>query len=132
MLSTLIWKLYVLRITNFDSIDIIRYWGSSNYQCDFANPSGCFGGILSIWDRRVFCKLKTICSRNFIVTSGDKAGIPSTSTILNVHRPQSIRDQLHLWGVLSTLKIAMNGIWMIIGDFNAIRFGCQRFNSSFF
>ncbi|XP_023744854.1 uncharacterized protein LOC111893012 [Lactuca sativa] len=119
------------RVSDFNNIDIVGCWGSTNYQCDFVNPTRGSGGILSIWDPRVFRKSNTFSSRHFIATSGEWVGISGAITIVNVYGPQSIVDKRKLWDDLIDLKKGLNGIWVFTGDFNAVRFACERFNSSF-
>ncbi|KAL4582225.1 hypothetical protein LXL04_006769 [Taraxacum kok-saghyz] len=86
---------------------------------------------ICMWDPCTFVKSQVTTSRNFLVISGKWIGVPGTTTIVNVYVPQSITDKRRLWTELLNLKRSIDGVWIFLGDFNAVRFQHERFNSSF-
>ncbi|KAD7117395.1 hypothetical protein E3N88_04663 [Mikania micrantha] len=51
--------------------------------------------------------------------------------IINIYGPQSIRHKREVWSFLLNLKAQLSGMWIILGDFNVVRYAHERFNSSF-
>lgn len=119
------------RIGDFNQIDVAGCWGSTDFDMAAMNPTGRSGGLLSIWDPQIFNKLSSVSSRHFIATTGDWNGFPGLTTIVNVYAPQSIADKRALWRELGSLKSSNDGIWVFLGDFNAVRKPEDRFNSRF-
>lgn len=119
------------RVADSNSIDTSGCWGSSNYECDFVNPTGFSGGIMSIWDPLVFCKSHSILKRHYIATSGIWKDVPGTTTFINVYGPQSITEKCALWVELLELKRNSNGVCIIFGDFNVVRYASEISISSY-
>lgn len=95
------------------------------------NPVGRSGGIISIWDPHVFVRSHTFSSRHFLAVSGHWLGFPGTTTLVNVYGPQSIQEKRKLWADLLDLKRSIDGTWVFLGDFNAVRYEQERLNSRF-
>lgn len=119
------------RVGDFIHIDMAGCWGSSDFDFDAINPTGRSGGLLCIWDPKIFHKQSSVLSRNFIAVTGYWSGIPGLTTMVNVYAPQSIGDKRKLWDELSSLKASIDGTWVFFGDFNAVRNPEERFNSRF-
>ncbi|XP_023758613.1 uncharacterized protein LOC111907053 [Lactuca sativa] len=114
-----------------NDIDFTGAWGNSNFEVAFVNPVGRSGGIVSMWDPMIFVRSHIFSSRNYLAIYGNWNGIPGTTTLMNVYGPQSVCDKRKLWEDLLKLKRSINGIWIFFGDFNAVRYDFERFNSRF-
>ncbi|PWA90824.1 reverse transcriptase domain, Reverse transcriptase zinc-binding domain protein [Artemisia annua] len=111
-----------------------KFWGNLSYHSDFIPSTGTegrSGGILSIWDPSSFTLFNTIKSNHYLITSGLINGTTSPCHILNVYAPQEIPEKQSLWNEISNHIAATHGIWILLGDFNAIRYPSERENSNF-
>lgn len=70
-------------------------------------------------------------SRHYIVITGQWKGVNGATIVVNVYAPQSKLDKIKLWSYLINLKRNPNGIWIFLGDFNAVRKADERINSRF-
>lgn len=118
-------------VEDSNNIDFARAWGNDDFQVEFVNPAGRSGGIVSMWDPLIFVKSHISSSRYFLAILGHWNGVPGITTFVNVYGPQSIFDKRKLWEKLLDLKRSINGIWIFMGDFNAVRYEHERFNSRF-
>ena len=119
------------RVADSRLVDISGMWGSDNYEIEFVNPTGRSGGIISVWDPNIFTKSNVTSSRNYLAITGKWKGVSNQVTIANVYGPQSRSDKKKLWSDLIELKRNTPGIWIVLGDFNAVRYAHERINSSF-
>ncbi|GJR98251.1 cysteine-rich receptor-like protein kinase [Tanacetum coccineum] len=95
----------------------------------FCGSVGASGGILTMWDSRVFTMEHCINERNFLGVIGSWAGVSSKICLLNVYAPQSSTSKEALWLSIEPLLISSNIIWVLFGDFNVVwspdeRSGC--------
>ncbi|KAK1425291.1 hypothetical protein QVD17_20642 [Tagetes erecta] len=51
--------------------------------------------------------------------------------IVNVYAPQRLPEKKNLWDALENLKLSTPGIWVLCGDFNAVRLQEERKNTVF-
>lgn len=119
------------RVTDYNRIDFVGCWGSPDFEFAAVNPTGRSGGLFCIWDPIIFSKINIMSSRNYLEISGHWKGVPRITTFVNVYGPQSTTDKRALWSELITLKNGLSGAWIFLGDFNAVRFEHERFNSVF-
>ncbi|XP_022031142.1 uncharacterized protein LOC110932091 [Helianthus annuus] len=87
---------------DLSEFNISMYWGNSSFGSDFVEADGRLGGILCMWDESVF---------------------QCTSTNVVMKR--------NLWESIETVKNNTPGWWVILGDFNSVRFRNERKNSKF-
>ncbi|KAL4592069.1 hypothetical protein LXL04_005050 [Taraxacum kok-saghyz] len=119
------------RVADSSTINFKQAWGNDQFDMEFVNPTGRSGGIITLWDPYLFSKSNTISSRNYIVITGNWKGIPNQITIANVYGPQSRQDKKKIWFELLEIKRNTPGIWIALGDFNAVRYANERINSTF-
>lgn len=63
---------------------------------------------------------------------GNWKGVTGVTAMVNVYGPHSIAEKRALWEELSTVKkLHPANTWIFLGDFNAVRFAHERFNSVF-
>lgn len=71
-------------------------------------------------------------TKNNIAILGNRKGVASITAVVNVYGPQSIAEERALWAELSTVKKSYpESTWIFRGNFNAVRFTHERFNSIF-
>lgn len=119
------------KIGDIDARRISPFWGRGPLDFDLVNPTGRSGGLLNIWDPSLFTKISSASSRHFLLTSGKLKGINSIIHILNIYAPQDLSAKRTLWNDVLNLKESNPGIWIVLGDFNAVRSPEDRKNSNF-
>ncbi|GJS39763.1 putative RNA-directed DNA polymerase, eukaryota [Tanacetum coccineum] len=110
--------------TKLESVDqsLIRsLWPRSYAQFAFSGSVGASGGILTMWDSRVFTMEQTFCDRNFLGITGSWVGMANKVGLLNVYAPQSCLLKEALWSSIESLVTSVNVIWVVFGDFNVVR-----------
>lgn len=116
-----------------DSLEIRfdQYWGNGSFDVEWVNANGRSGGLCSIWDPKFFIKQKVLKDKNFLLIHGLLVEDSSLLTIVNVYGPQNPIEKRELWDRLLNVKGKFEGKWLLIGDFNEVRFPDDRFNSRF-
>ncbi|XP_021974931.1 uncharacterized protein LOC110870041 [Helianthus annuus] len=108
--------------------DICKFWGSGSFGSESVDSSGLSGGLLSIWDDSRFHLSESVKERNYILIRGSLVGSNSMLNVLNVYAPQSIQAKKVLWDNLLLLINSKDGMWVVGGDFNAVRSREERRN----
>ncbi|KAK9065009.1 hypothetical protein SSX86_016392 [Deinandra increscens subsp. villosa] len=112
-------------------IPVEKLWGFQ--ASDFAAVAsvGRSGGLISIWDPNVFVKEEVELNRNFVGIKGKLIGVVEPLIIVNVYGPKTPVQKRIVWNEIWGLKQRWNGLWLIMGDFNAVRYDRKRRNSDF-
>lgn len=113
------------------NIDVRSCWGDDEFGVSRVNASGRPRGLLNMWDRNVFTSNEVISSRHYIINIGTWVGISEPLIFANIYGPQLITGKAELWKELIEIKNTKNGIWIMMGDYNAVRHRGERFNSNF-
>lgn len=79
----------------------------------------------------MFTSCEVISSRHFLIKIGIWYGINDQMVFANVYGPQWCTEKASIWKELLAIKNSKPGIWIIMGDFNAVRRKDERFNSIF-
>ncbi|GJZ37690.1 RNA-directed DNA polymerase, eukaryota [Tanacetum coccineum] len=89
------------------------------------------GGILCVWDPRLFVKDNSTVSDSFLAISG--TWIPSSTKLLviSVYAPQDLTERRMLWDFIHHLIDSWDGECVLLGDFNEVRFEHERRGSLF-
>ncbi|XP_022040875.1 uncharacterized protein LOC110943434 [Helianthus annuus] len=111
--------------------DISKFWGKGSYGSESVDSTRLSGGLLCIWDDNLFNLSESSKERNYIFLRGSLVGCNSMLNILNVYTPQGIQAKTELWEALSVLVNSKDGMWVVGGDFNAVRSREERRNCSF-
>ena len=108
-----------------------QVWG--NFHFDFASASsrGKSSGIICIWNSLVFKKTRILCSENYVVVEG--VWTPKDVQIMRiaVYAPQNLSCKISLWSSLNNIISNWNGVLVVMGDFNEVRFASERYGSNF-
>nr|GEZ70891.1 hypothetical protein [Tanacetum cinerariifolium] len=92
---------------------------------------GASGGIMSIWNSSVSCVEQKLVDRNYLAILGRWSGISRSVGFVNVYAPQANADKEVLWAFLDVLINSLDAIWVIFGDFNAVRSREERMECIF-
>ncbi|XP_035845293.1 uncharacterized protein LOC118491546 [Helianthus annuus] len=98
---------------------------------DFVSSVGMSGGILCIWDPRMFEVLSVVKNRYFLLLAGKLKGSGIALNVDNVYAPQSVSAKQVVWNELLVAMEDFTGLWVVGGDFNAVRDPSERRNSRF-
>ncbi|XP_035834307.1 uncharacterized protein LOC110887623 [Helianthus annuus] len=85
---------------------VSKFWGGPNFCMEYVGALGRSGGLLCMWD-------------------------PLELNVVNIYAPHRVLDKRALWNCLLDVISSGNGQWVLLGDFNAVRFSEERKNSVF-
>ncbi|XP_076954451.1 uncharacterized protein LOC143628884 [Bidens hawaiensis] len=119
------------KLVNSSSYQVSKFWGPTEFKYDYVNAAGRSGGIMCIWDPKLFCRLSVIKDQNFLVVSGSIADRSELFNMVNVYSPQSLSEKQILWENLVNIRNSSPGVWVFMGDFNEVRSEEERHNSIF-
>ncbi|GJR88976.1 RNA-directed DNA polymerase, eukaryota [Tanacetum coccineum] len=106
-------------------------WGNFGFEFVHSPSVGNSGGILCIWDPRLFRKLNSTISDYFVIIQGEWAPNGKKLIIISVYAPQELREKKMLWDYLILVLKSWNGDVIIMGDFNEVRTQDERHGSIF-
>ncbi|GLT59702.1 hypothetical protein SLA2020_325070 [Shorea laevis] len=101
-------------------------WGTDDFEWIAQAANGAFGGILIIWNSRVFRKLSSFEGTGFLGVFGMWGDYNIPCYFVNVYSSCDLAQKRCLWEILSDLVTSKKGNWCIAGDFNAIRNSQER------
>ncbi|GJR87817.1 RNA-directed DNA polymerase, eukaryota [Tanacetum coccineum] len=106
-------------------------WGNFSFDFAFSPSVGSSGGILCVWDPRVFVKDNVSISDSFVAIRG--TWIPSSTKLLliSVYAPQDVSARRSLWEYIGHLIEQWDSEYVVLGDFNEVRYDHERFGSIF-
>ncbi|GJW85657.1 putative reverse transcriptase domain-containing protein [Tanacetum coccineum] len=102
-------------------------------QFDYVVSSsvGYSGGLLCVWDPRMFKKDNVTISDYFVLIRGTWCPTSTNMLIISVYAPQDLSDKKMLWEYLNHIIGNWNGEVIIMGDFNEVRIKEECFGSHF-
>ncbi|KAK1414821.1 hypothetical protein QVD17_30580 [Tagetes erecta] len=106
-------------------------WGNEAFDSVTVNASGRSGGLACLWDPKVFTKTGWFHDRRFIWVIGHIKGVKEVVNAVNVYGPHDPSRKMILWQQLSDLRKLHQGLWILLGDFNSVRFPEDIFHSTF-
>ncbi|KAJ0694981.1 putative RNA-directed DNA polymerase [Helianthus annuus] len=110
---------------------ISNFWGNKEFDMEFVSSVGLSGGLLSMWDPSLFEASSFVKKINFLIVSGKIKGSGLILNVVNVYAPQSVSAKKDVWSELSLFLEDLPGMWVVGGDFNAVRDPSERRNSRF-
>ncbi|XP_035832700.1 uncharacterized protein LOC118481646 [Helianthus annuus] len=114
-----------------DEKAVSRLWGCRDVGAEWVDSSGLSGGLVSVWDKNLFDFSDSIKERNFIITRGKIKGTGQHINIANIYAPQDVQAKKVLWDRLLDVIEGSTGLWVLLGDFNAVRTPEERLNTRF-
>ncbi|XP_022024199.1 uncharacterized protein LOC110924504 [Helianthus annuus] len=124
----------LIQETQFESLERVnvnRFWGRGDMEFEHVDASGRSGGLISMWNPRLFVKESVVKDRNFLVVSGYLKEDGRRITLINVYCPQRLNDKCVVWEQLKSIITEDGGFWIVGGDFNSVRDSVERRNSNF-
>ncbi|PWA72534.1 RNA-directed DNA polymerase, eukaryota, Nucleotide-binding alpha-beta plait domain protein [Artemisia annua] len=119
------------QLTSMQNVNLDRFWGRGDYEVDWVDATGRSGGIVSMWDKKVFQKLSVLKHRNILVVHGIIKSIGMKVGLVNVYAPQKIDDKRVVWRELERIISQDPSVWIVGGDFNCVRDRSERKSSKF-
>ncbi|KAI3821231.1 hypothetical protein L1987_08792 [Smallanthus sonchifolius] len=114
------------QLENIDKIPFEKMWGGRDYGAFGVKSVGRSGGLCCCWNKDLFKVNFSKSGSNFILLNGVWKGINSEINLVNVYGPQDNGSKKDLWAELLSLKQNSGGLWIMMGDFNAIRWSGER------
>ncbi|XP_022023986.1 uncharacterized protein LOC110924264 [Helianthus annuus] len=119
------------QLSDMGEVDSAKFWGDNDFDMDWVAANGRSGGLLSMWDPKIFKKVETIKDQHYLLFRGIVCGSNKEINLVNVYAPQRVPEKSLLWDKILGLLNSYPGQWVIMGDFNVVRSPKERKNSSF-
>ncbi|XP_022008158.1 uncharacterized protein LOC110907487 [Helianthus annuus] len=98
---------------------------------EYVGSVGLSGGLMCIWDPVLFEAISVVKNTNFLVVVGKLKGSGLLLNIGNVYAPQLVRAKKDLWDEIASIMEDHPSMWVVGGDFKAVREPSERRNSGF-
>lgn len=118
-------------LTDGKPFDYSSVWGQRDYGVDSVGSIGNSGGLINLWNPKKFRKMSSVEDRNYLVTTGSLVEDGSIINVVNVYAQQKLGEKRVLWEKLKGLMMQGTGMWILLGDFNNVRWQEERKNSKF-
>ncbi|KAL8488622.1 hypothetical protein ACS0TY_024783 [Phlomoides rotata] len=97
-------------------------WYNKEYDWVWREAEGRSGGIISIWNRKVFTKSSAWHMRGMLVVNGIWLEDGEQVMIINVYAPCAPAEKEKLWDAITIVLQQNEDVrTCVVGDFNAIR-----------
>ncbi|XP_071718171.1 uncharacterized protein [Rutidosis leptorrhynchoides] len=106
-------------------------WGNDNFGFLQKEVVGKSGGMLLIWDTKLFSASSTLCSDYFLTVRGKWVGSGKESIIVNIYGPHDDASKKVMWKSLDSIMSGIDVAWVLCGDFNEVRVESDRMNCEF-
>ena len=119
------------KLVKLDDAMCYNLWESNDISWVHKGVDKEGGGILTMWDNKLFKCESSVKGKGFVLVMGDyccgESGVVVKVLILNIYAPCSIKDKVLLWKeVENKLIIANCSIRCVVGDFNSITNSSER------
>nr|GEX61101.1 RNA-directed DNA polymerase, eukaryota [Tanacetum cinerariifolium] len=119
------------KLESLELFNIKRCWGNFNFDHVYSPSVGNSGGILCVWDPRVFCKDNSTVSDYFVMVRGEWIQNGKMILIISIYAPQELSEKKMIWDYLSLVIGNWQGDVIIMRDFNEVRKQKERYGSVF-
>lgn len=110
------------QVSGLSKSELRYFWGDGGLECDVVDAFGRSGGLVNIWNPKLFQKHMALQNQNFLATTGTLVADGSVLNIFNVYAPQRAGAKKRLWDDLAGVIRGCQGMVILMGDFNAVRF----------
>ena len=93
------------KITSISRGMIRALWKNQDYQWVGVNSTGASGGLLCVWDSKVFELKKKKINRNWIALWGEIVATKQEILMINVYGPQNRKEKRRVWEDLLPLIV---------------------------
>lgn len=77
--------------------------GKANCEWDFAESEGSSGGIITLWNPSVFCKISSWSTKEMLIINGYLVEDGKNCTVVNVYAPNTPSLRWDLWDQISII-----------------------------
>ncbi|KAJ0638467.1 putative RNA-directed DNA polymerase [Helianthus annuus] len=105
--------------------------GLSAFHLATVDAQGRSGGLACLWNPSMFDCDNVIKNRYFLVVAGRLIHQNCRINLVNVYAPNDAVLRRELWSNLLQVRNSLQGIWVMMGDFNEVREPADRQNSEF-
>ncbi|KAL4291642.1 hypothetical protein GQ457_14G009450 [Hibiscus cannabinus] len=118
------------KLDTFSLAEAKKLWGDDDVDFLVSPAEGRSGGLLTLWDKKLFCASSSVCEKRYIAVKGKWINVDMESCMVNVYAPNAEAGQIIFWAELTSLKLKWNSSWVAGGDFNTVisrseRSGCK-------
>ncbi|XP_071699421.1 uncharacterized protein [Rutidosis leptorrhynchoides] len=106
-------------------------WGSPDFKFIQKDAIGSAGGMITIWDTRVFDIVEATEGEYYLAIRGYWKGKSEEMAFVNIYGPHTNNKKTIMWDNLDRLVKSCNMPWVLCGDFNEVRCEDERFNCIF-
>ncbi|GJZ99792.1 RNA-directed DNA polymerase, eukaryota, reverse transcriptase zinc-binding domain protein [Tanacetum coccineum] len=106
---------------NVNCFCVKHCWGNLSFEYVCGPLVGNSGGILCVWDPRLFRKHNSTVSDYFVAIQGEWIPSAMKCFIISVYAPQDVSKKKMLWNYLNHVINTWTGETIIMGDFNEVR-----------
>ena len=126
-----------MKVSSIDVAFVRSLWGSPFTDWAVLDAVQTSGGVLLIWDKRVFEKLDVIVGQFSINVLLRGVVDDFVWACTGVYGPSDDGQRASLWEELSQVRARWPMAWCVVGDFNIIRYpserlGCESFSLAMF
>ncbi|GJT66464.1 RNA-directed DNA polymerase, eukaryota, reverse transcriptase zinc-binding domain protein [Tanacetum coccineum] len=119
------------KMEDIEMFNIKACWGNFTFDYTYSPSVGFSGGILCVWDPKVFSKTNSTVSDYFVIVKGVWIPNGKKLLIISVYAPQELSEKRMVWDYLIVVINNWNGDVVIMGDFNEVRTQAERYGFVF-
>ncbi|KAJ0477029.1 putative RNA-directed DNA polymerase [Helianthus annuus] len=119
------------KVQDSEAFVFSQFWGRAEYKIATVNSQGRSGGLACLWCPAVFRCDNLIHNRYFIVVSGNMVRSGCRVNLINVYAPNDAANRRAVWSEILGIRNSLQGLWILMGDFNEVRNANERMNSEF-
>lgn len=101
------------QLSDENNIDVTGCWYNGDFGFAATPSTGRSGGLLSIWDTKLFQVEEVIKARHFLIIIGKWSGVQDQMIFANVCGSHDPQNKKKLWEDLSQIKSVKTGTWII-------------------
>ncbi|XP_021971973.1 uncharacterized protein LOC110867144 [Helianthus annuus] len=119
------------KLQDAENFKFNQLWERAEFKLAVENSQGRSWGLACIWCPSVFRCVDIIKSRFFIVVLGFLVQTGCRINFMNIYAPSEAVGWRALWSEILDVKNSLQGLWVMMGDFNEVRDASERLNSEF-
>ena len=114
------------KLSSLNSAIVRSLWGSPFIDWAVLDAVQSSGGVLLIWDKRVVEKIDVFVAQFSVSVLFRGVGDGFEWVCTGLYGPNADHHRAALWEELSKVRVRWNTACFLFGDFNIIRYPCER------